>query len=50
VLLDHPQGAPAGRDPWGRAPQPRTLELMRQLKARFDPAQICNPGVFVGGI
>ena len=26
------------------------LELMRRVKARFDPARTCNPGVFVGGI
>ncbi len=50
VLIDAPAPLRAGRDPWGRSPQPRTIELMRQLKARFDPAQVCNPGVFVGGI
>ena len=26
------------------------VELMRRVKARFDPARVCNPGVFVGGI
>jgi glycolate dehydrogenase FAD-binding subunit len=40
-------------DAWGpRAPgltEP-ALELMRRVKARFDPAGTCNPGVFVGGI
>jgi glycolate oxidase FAD binding subunit len=48
VLIDHP--ASPDRDPWGRSPEPRSLELMRQIKARFDPAQVCNPGIFVGGI
>ena len=26
------------------------LELMRSVKRRFDPAGVCNPGLFVGGI
>jgi glycolate oxidase FAD binding subunit len=50
MLLDHPHGALGGHDPWGRLPEARTIELMRQIKARFDPAQVCNPGVFLGGI
>jgi glycolate oxidase FAD binding subunit len=44
-------GAPALRarvDAWG-AP-PATLDTMRALKARFDPAGILAPGRFVGGI
>jgi FAD/FMN-containing dehydrogenase len=24
--------------------------LMRRVKGRFDPHNVCNPGVFVGGI
>ncbi len=32
-------------DPWGYAPD--TLPLMRQLKARWDPNGILNPGVFL---
>jgi glycolate oxidase FAD binding subunit len=36
-------------DRWGVSEGP-TLELMRRVKERFDPAGACNPGVFVGGI
>ena len=32
-------------DPWGYTPE--TLPLMRQLKARWDPQGILNPGVFL---
>lgn len=32
-------------DPWGYTPD--TLPLMRQLKARWDPKGILNPGVFL---
>jgi len=31
-------------------PAPGALELMKRLKAAFDPALIFNPGCFVGGI
>ena len=36
-------------DPWAAAEGP-ALELMRRLKRQFDPAGVCNPGTFVGGI
>jgi glycolate dehydrogenase FAD-binding subunit len=49
VLLDAPSELHETLDPWGRA-DPGMLELMRRVKARFDPANACNPGVFVGGI
>jgi glycolate oxidase FAD binding subunit len=49
-LLDRPADAlSAGGDPWGMADEP-VLALMRAVKLRFDPAGVCNPGVFVGGI
>jgi glycolate oxidase FAD binding subunit len=35
----------AGLDPWGYAPD--TLPLMRQLRARWDPAGCLNPGAFL---
>jgi glycolate oxidase FAD binding subunit len=50
VLLDGPRPFRDTLDPWGDPPAPQTLALMQRIKARFDPAQICNPGVFVGGI
>ena len=43
VVLD---GARDGLDPWGEIGAGE-LELMRRVKARFDPAGTCNPGVFV---
>jgi glycolate oxidase FAD binding subunit len=49
VVLDLPQAARGHVEPWGEAGG-ATLELMRSVKRRFDPAGICNPGVFVGGI
>ena len=36
-------------DPWAVADGPG-LELMRELKGRYDPAGVCNPGIFVGSI
>ena len=49
ALLDAPSELHETLDPWGTA-DPGVLELMRRVKARFDPAYACNPGVFVGGI
>ena len=49
VLLDVPTASRESLDPWGAQEGP-TLELMRRIKMRFDPAGACNPGVFVGGI
>ncbi|MDQ6835490.1 MAG: FAD-binding oxidoreductase [Actinomycetota bacterium] len=49
TLLDAPAQLRGDRDPWG-SPDPAALALMRSIKARFDPAGTCNPGLFVGGI
>ena len=49
VLLDAPAALRTAADPWRAEPGPG-LELMRRVKARFDPVATCNPGLFVGGI
>jgi hypothetical protein len=49
VVLDVPASVRGEIDRWGSS-DGRALELMHELKQRFDPAAICNPGVFVGGI
>ncbi len=49
VVLDAPASLRGQIDPWG-SPSGGELELMRRIKARFDPAGTCNPGLFVGGI
>lgn len=49
VALDLPTSARGAVDPWALTDGPE-LELMRRIKRNFDPAEICNPGVFVGRI
>lgn len=49
VLLDAPGTSGAGGDVWGE-PDPSMLELMRSIKSRFDPAGVCAPGLYAGGI
>lgn len=49
VVLDVPAEHRDKIDPWGPQEQP-ALDLMWQVKARFDPVRACNPGLFVGGI
>jgi glycolate oxidase FAD binding subunit len=49
VALDLPTSARGAVDPWSLADGPE-LGLMRRIKQRFDPAGVCNPGIFVGGI
>ena len=49
LLLDAPAALRTAGEPWGADEGPE-LELMRRIKARFDPARTCNPGLFVGGI
>ncbi len=43
-----PSRARGAFDAWG--PPPPAFALMRELKARFDPHGICNPGRFIGGL
>ena len=50
TLADAPDSLRATVDPWGSAAPAAALELMRRVKARFDPTFTCNRGVFVGGI
>lgn len=49
VVTDIPPAARGAVDAWGVTSGPQ-LELMRAVKQRFDPAGICNPGIFVGSI
>ncbi len=49
VVGDAPAGVRGKLDPWG-VPAGPELDLMRAVKARFDPQRKCNPGLFVGGI
>jgi glycolate oxidase FAD binding subunit len=46
VVLKQPAGAKV--DCWGTPPD--TLPLMREIKRRFDPGNVLNPGRFLGGI
>ena len=48
TVLDAPDEVRDRVDVWG--PDPEALALMRRLKDRFDPAGVCNPGRFVGGV
>jgi glycolate oxidase FAD binding subunit len=49
VVLDAPNEVREKVDVWGAEDGPE-VELMRRVKVRFDPAGVCNPGVFLGGI
>jgi glycolate oxidase FAD binding subunit len=48
VVLDAPTEVRAALDPWGG--ETGSIDLMGKVKARFDPAGICAPGLFVGGV
>jgi glycolate oxidase FAD binding subunit len=49
TVVEHcPLSIKRGIDVWGEAPE--TIEIMRRIKDRFDPARVLNPGRFVGGI
>jgi glycolate oxidase FAD binding subunit len=47
VVLEAPAEVRAGLDVWGPV---KGLELMRAVKAQFDPSRRLAPGRFVGGI
>ena len=49
VVLDAPAAVREAVDPWGEV-DPAALELIRRVKARFDPAGALNPGRFVGAL
>ena len=50
VVLDAPHLVRDGLDPWGVPADSPSVELMRRVKQRFDPAGACNRHTFVGGI
>jgi glycolate oxidase FAD binding subunit len=47
-MLAAPPNLKDGVDVWG--PPPASLNLMREIKRRFDPKNLLNPGRFVGGL
>ena len=48
-VADAPEDVRNAVDPWHTdAGEP--LVLLRRLKHQFDPAGVCNPGLYVGGI
>ena len=48
VVLDAPEDVREKVDVWGE--EGDAVPLMRRVKERFDPHNVCNPGIFVGGI
>jgi len=48
VLFAAPPELKHGVEVWG--PSPSTIALMRDIKQRFDPHGILNPGRFIGGL
>ena len=48
VLQDAPPILKARVDAWGKPGD--GFDVMRRLKAEFDPRGLCNPGRFLGGI
>jgi glycolate oxidase FAD binding subunit len=49
VVVDSTEEVRRAIDPWDTRDGPE-LELMRRIKAQFDPTNTCNPGLFIGGI
>ena len=48
VLHEAPRNLKAHADVWGKPGG--DFDLMRRLKAEFDPRNLCNPGRFLGGL
>jgi glycolate oxidase FAD binding subunit len=48
TVLAAPAEWKEGIDVWGATPE--TIDIMRALKAQFDPRRVLNPGRFAGGI
>ena len=48
LLFSAPAGLKTAVNVWGASPP--TLSLMREIKSRFDPDALLNPGRFVGGL
>ncbi len=48
VVQDAPEDVRQKVEVWGE--EGDAVPLMRNVKARFDPHNVCNPGIFVGGI
>jgi glycolate oxidase FAD binding subunit len=48
VLQDAPARLKARVDAWGKPGD--ALDVMKRLKAEFDPRGVCNPGRFLGGL
>jgi glycolate oxidase FAD binding subunit len=48
IMLGAPPEIKNSVDVWGAAPP--AVSLMREIKRRFDPHHLLNPGRFVGGI
>jgi glycolate oxidase FAD binding subunit len=50
TVADAPESLRTALSPWGAEPPAAAVDLMRRVKARFDPTGTCNRGLFVGGI
>lgn len=48
VLLEAPSELYSGFGAWGKPPD--AIEIQRRVKAAFDPAGVCNPGILPGGV
>ena len=48
VMLAAPPNLKEGMSIWG--PPAAGLNLMREIKRRFDPKNLLNPGRFIGGL